>query len=735
MNDHSKVAAAHRHKAAIVYVRQSTLGQLEHNRESTARQYDLVEKAVALGWPRGAVRIVDEDQGVSGSSTAGRSGFAELAAQVGLGQVGIVLALEVSRLARNNSDWYRLLDLAGMTDTLIADADGLYHPGLFNDRLVLGMKGTMSEAELHILRARLDGGVRNKAARGELKRALPVGLVWGEGPGEVCFHPDEAVIGVIAAVFERFAVCGSARAVWLWLREQRLKWPLAPTAYLHGGEIRWVEPTYHAVHNVLTHPAYAGAYVYGRTKFERRLGADGQIKTLRRVLPREQWQVLITEHHQGFIDWETYLANTEKIAANTRPERHEPGTGAVREGAALLQGLAACGVCGRKLAVFYQGKAKATPGYYCTGTGQLLDGRGTRHLQVGGLGIDAAVAGAFLAALAPAALAACLAAVDELEHGHDAALAGHRRELERTRYAAAKAERRYLAVDPDNRLVARGLEAAWEQALATQAAAEAELARAEKRRPSALSPEERAAVLALGNDLDGIWNAETTTDLDRKQLLHTLLDEVVLTLTTEGTERRAELQIRWKGGEISDVAVPLKRAQPKIRTSDDTVELIRRLAVHHSDAVIAGILNRQGRRTARDLSYTASRVQSLRHHWKIPRHQPETEPKNGELVTVAEAAAQLHLAPSTLHRWLSEGFIAGEQTTPGAPWRIRMNDELRALFVDNAPEGWLATLAYGVSRQTLMQRVKRGDLGAVHVRTGRRKGLRIEPPAPQEGLF
>jgi DNA invertase Pin-like site-specific DNA recombinase len=339
MNDHSKLAAAHRHKAAIVYVRQSTLGQLEHNRESTARRYDLVEKAVALGWPRGAVRIVDEDQGVSGSSTAGRSGFAELAAQVGLGQVGIVLALEVSRLARNDSDWYRLLDLAGMTDTLIADADGLYHPGLFNDRLVLGMKGTMSEAELHILRARLDGGVRNKAARGELKRALPVGLVWGEGPGEVRFHPDEAVIGVIAAVFERSAVCGSARAVWLWLREQRLKWPLAPTAYLHGGEIRWVEPTYHAVRNVLTHPAYAGAYVYGRTKFEPRLGADGQIKTLRRVLPREQRQVLITGHHQGFIDWETYLANTEKIAANTRPERHEPGTGAVREGAALLQDL------------------------------------------------------------------------------------------------------------------------------------------------------------------------------------------------------------------------------------------------------------------------------------------------------------------------------------------------------------------------------------------------------------
>ena len=353
MSDTPKVSAAHRQRAAIVYIRQSTLAQLERNRESTTRQYDLVAKAVALGWPRGAVRVIDEDQGISGSSAEGRSGFAELAAQVGLGQVGIVLALEVSRLARNNADWYRLLDLAGMTDTLIADGDGLYHPGLFNDRLVLGMKGTMSEAELHILRARLDGGVRNKAARGELKRALPVGLVWGEGPAEVLFHPDEAVTGVIAAVFERFAACGSARAVWLWLREQGLRWPLTPTAYLHGTDIRWVEPTYHAVHNVLTHPAYAGAYVYGRTKFERRLGEDGQIRTRRRVLPREQWQVLIEDHHRGYIDWDTYLANTEKIAANTRPVRHEPGTGAVREGCALLQGLAACGICGRKLAVLW----------------------------------------------------------------------------------------------------------------------------------------------------------------------------------------------------------------------------------------------------------------------------------------------------------------------------------------------------------------------------------------------
>src|SRR6266516_4077812 len=333
MSESGKITGAHRSRAAVIYVRQSTLAQVERNTESTARQYDLVARARQLGWPPHQVRII--------------------------------LALEVSRLARDNAAWYRLLDLAGVCDTLVADADGLYHPGLFNDRLVLGMKGLMSEAELHVLRARLEGGIKNKAARGELRRGLPVGLVWGEGDGEICFHPDEAVTGVIATVFEQFAICGSVRATWLWLRGQGLRWPLQQAVYLHGrpGEITWAEPSYHAVHNTLTHPAYAGAYVYGRTKDERYLGAGGALRKRRRKLPRDQWEVLLTGHHQGFTDWDTYLANQERIGANIRPQARQPGTGAVREGCALLQGLATCGACGRKLAVFYRGPAKSVPNY------------------------------------------------------------------------------------------------------------------------------------------------------------------------------------------------------------------------------------------------------------------------------------------------------------------------------------------------------------------------------------
>ncbi|MEV2226925.1 recombinase family protein [Nocardia vinacea] len=736
----SKVTASHLRRVAVVYVRQSTLAQISRNRESTTRQYDLAARAAALGWPAAAVRVIDEDLGVSGASAAGRSGFAELAAQVGLGQVGIVLALEVSRLARNNADWYRLLDLAGMTDTLIADADGVYHPGLFNDRMLLGMKGTMSEAELHILRARLDGGIRSKAARGELRRGLPVGLVWGEADGEIRKHPDEAVTGVITAIFERFPVSGSVRGVWLWLREQGLKFPLQPAAYLRGGDIVWVEPTYHAVHNVLTHPAYAGAYVFGKTRQRRRVDPDGVVRVSRHKLPQGEWEVLITDHHEGFIDWNTFQDNQSRIGANIRPTAHQPGTGAVREGCALLQGLATCGTCGRKLAVYYDGPAKTTPGYYCTGTGQLVEGRGTRHLRVGGVGIDAAVAAAFLAALQPAALQACLTAAEQLEDGHDAALEQWRRQLEQARYQAGRAERRYRAVDPDNRLVARGLESEWNTALQQVADAETELARREAQRPKTLTPQEKSAILALGDNLDQVWSAPSTTDRDRKQLLRSLLDEVNITVARDTDSAHAELVLRWKGGAITELSVPIKRTPAnRLRTDEDTIDLVRRLAVHYPDAMIAHILNRQDRRTARGLSFTAGRVQTLRHHWNIACHKPGNDPQEGELLTVADAAEQLGLAPSTLHRWLGDGFIAGEQLTPGAPWRIRLTHEVRALFVDTAPEGWLAmleaTLAYGVSRQTIMHRVKTGELQAVHVRTGRRKGLRIQPPPTQEGLF
>jgi predicted DNA-binding transcriptional regulator AlpA len=445
--------------------------------------------------------------------------------------------------------------------------------------------------------------------------------------------------------------------------------------------------------------------------------------------------VLIPDHHQGFVDRDTFEANRARIASNTRPRPHEAG-GAVREGAALLQGIATCGRCGRGLRVYYSGRNSA-PGYHCPG-GVVVNGRGEYCLRVGGRKIDGAVASAFLSALAPAGLPAALKAAEQLEADHDAVLTQRRHEVERARYEAQRAERRYRVVDPENRLVARGLETEWEQCLQTLRTAETTLEQRERKRPRTLTTHERQAILSLGSNLEHVWSAPTTTDRDRKELLRALLEEVIVAVDRD--RPKAHLTLRWRGGLLSELDVSLwnPRVSPR-RTDEETVDLVRRLASHYPDAVIAGILNRQGRRTATGMRFTANRVCSLRRHWGIPRFQPSSQPPEGQLVSVREAARILGMAASTLHRWVNDGFIPAEQLTPGAPWRIRMTDDLRSRFVEEAPTGYLpmleATRLLGVSRQTVLQRVKRGELEAVHVHRGRRKGLRIKVPAALPGLF
>src|SRR5712691_11546867 len=444
----------------------------------------------------------------------------------------------------------------------------------------------MAEAELQVLRARMLGGLRNKAARGELRIPLPAGLVRGEAPGQTLLHPDEAVSGAIGAVFDRFAVSGSARQVWLWLRENGLQLPS-----LRDGQLAWVTAAYPAVHKILTHPAYAGAYVYGRTRAERYIDASGTPAGKRRAVPRpEDWQVLITGHHPGYIDWDTYLANTARLAANMAPVRGADGTGATREGCALLQGLAICGICGRRLGVFYRGPAKSIPGYQCNGGVLVGGGQGRFCTRVSGLRTDPAVARHVLEVLTPLALQAAIDAADQIEAGHDAALDQWRRQAEQARYAATRAERRYRAVDPENRLVARGLEAALQAARD----AEAELDRRETARPVRLSTDERAGLLAIATDLPALWTAPSTTGRDRKELLHALLDDVVI--TTDAASRTARLVLHRKGGLISQINVDLPKPRPPYRTSEDTVSLIGRLAVHFDDSMIAKVLNQQQRR-------------------------------------------------------------------------------------------------------------------------------------------
>jgi DNA invertase Pin-like site-specific DNA recombinase len=533
MSEHGKVTEAHLRRRAVVYVRQSTLGQVERNVESAARQYALRERAIELGWPAESVVVVDEDTGRSGSSTEGRFGFKELVAEVGLGHVGLVLALEVSRFARSSADWHQLLDLCALTCTLIADADGVYSPADFNDRLLLGLKGTMSEAELHLIRARLDGGLRNKAERGELRLALPVGLDRDED-GLIVLCPDEQVRHAIERVFTLLRRLCSARQVVMELAGEE---QLLPRRTVGQRRIRWARASYGAVHKFLTNPAYAGAFVFGRKRREKRVGEDGRIRVRDVEVPIGEWSVCLPGHHPGYASWDEYLATRERLRANMTCQGQ--GGGVAREGHALLQGLVRCGCCGRRMQIAYAGKGGRSHRYACV-RGRDLHATGKACQSLGGKRLERAVVACFLDAVTPAGVEATAGAIHELEQQHEQRLAGQRLALERAEFEAQRAERQFDACEPENRLVARTLEGKLEQALAAAEHERVKLAALERSRPAPLTDQERQALTRLARDLPRLWDAKSTSDRDRKELLRTLINEIVLTVHT--SERRAALE-------------------------------------------------------------------------------------------------------------------------------------------------------------------------------------------------
>ena len=729
MSDLGKITEQHRRRRAVVYVRQSTPTQLERNHESRARQYALRQRALDLGWPAQSVSVVDEDLGRSGASSDGRLGFKELVAEVGLGNVGLILALETSRLARSSADWHQLLDLCALTGTLIADQDGIYSPGQFNDRLLLGLKGTMSEAELHLIRSRLDGGLRNKARRGELELSLPVGLDRDED-GRIVLTADEQVRHAIGRVFELWRRYGSARQVVSVLRDegQRL-----PRRTVGQRRVRWAQATYGSVHAFLTNPAYAGAFVFGRTSQKKYLNEQGRVRRRTVDLPLEQWSVCLPEHHPGYVTWVEYLASRERLRKNMRPNGQ--GGGAAREGVALLQGIVRCGGCGRRMQVAYSGNDGQVPRYACVRAHQL-HGTDRACQSLGALRLEKAIAAAFLEAVTPAGVRACQEAIGELERQHEERLAGQRLAVERAEFEAKRAQRQFDACEPEHRLVARTLEARLEQALAELERERRKLAELETRRPEPLTDTERQALTRLIRDLPRVWAAETTTARDRKELLRTLLSEVVVTIKQE--PRRAEVEIVWEGGARTELQVPLvKRGPERHRTSEDTIELVRKLAVHTADQHIAAILNKQGRRTGTGLPFNQPRVAYLRVKHGIPA-APPPDP-GSDLFTVEQAATELGVGQTTIYRWLRDGLLPGEQTTRHAPWRIRLTDEIRARFVPEVPDGYLplddAAKRLGCARQTVLHKVQRGELHAVQVVNGRRKGLRIQVEGTAAGLF
>jgi DNA invertase Pin-like site-specific DNA recombinase len=606
----SKIESQHLQRRAYVYVRQSTMAQVERNVESRERQYELVDRAVALGWRAPDVVVVDEDQGRSGKSTAGRDGFQGLVVDVGLGRVGIVLGIEVSRLARNNASWYQLLDLCALTDTLIADSDGIYHPGLHNDRLVLGLKGTMSEAELHVLKARLRGGSLHKAGKGELRLPLPAGLEYDE-TGPIRITADEAVADAIKTVFSYFDQLQSARQVMLRLQAQERKLPRRGTS---DRQVRWATASYKAIHDILTNPVFAGAYSYGRKQTKHRV-SDGVVSEHQRRAPREEWHVCIPEHHPGYITFERYLANQERLRANWRAPRGEGG-GAAREGRALLQGLIRCGRCGRRMQVGYSGKT-LVPNYSCVRGNQLY---GTKRCQsVGGRRIEQVVLASVFEALAPAGIEATLRALQHINDEHHARVRSAELELERAQIHAERARRQFDGCEPENRLVARTLEREWEQRLTDVRAAERTVAEVAAKRPDPLTDQEIAWCRRAGADLRKVFDAPTTTDRERKQLLRAILTDVVVTVDRESEQHTADLRVVWDGGQVTEHNVPLLRTGSHTRCTDqDTIALVRQLAERYPDKQIAAILSRQGRRTGAGNQFTAHNVHGLRSYHKIP---------------------------------------------------------------------------------------------------------------------
>jgi DNA invertase Pin-like site-specific DNA recombinase len=641
----AKVTSAHLARTAYLYVRQSTLRQVLTNTESAARQYALRQKAIALGWDAEHIVTIDTDQGQSGASAADREGFQHLVAEVSMGRAGIVLGLEVSRLARNNADWHRLLEICAMSGTLICDEDGLYDSTDFNDRLLLGLKGTMSEAELHFIRARLIGGQLSKARRGELQMGLPIGLVY-DPTGKVVLDPDAGVQQAIRQVFTLFARTGSARATVQQFNADGLLFPVRVRTGAHKGELAWMPLQHWRVLRTLHNPRYAGAFAYGR----RRDRLTGTGKKSYQLVPREQWIALIHDAHPGYISWDAYETNQKLLLGNATAHGADRAAGPAREGTALLQGLAICGRCGHRMTVRYHTRRGVeVPDYQCQ-TSCIQDG-GQRCQTIPGGTVDDAVANLLLGTLTPHALEVALTVQAELDTRAAEADALRRGHVERARHRADLARRRYLAVDPDNRLVADSLEADWNDALRALQTAREDYDRASAAATATLTDELKNRIHSLATDFPALWSNPNTAQRDRKRMVRLLVDDVTLHKTD-----RIHLHVRFRGGQTHSLVVAIPPTSWQARqTHKDTVAELDRLLDTHTDAQTADVLNAAGHRSGENKLFTAGIVVHVRRKYHLPSHADRLRAQG--LLTTTELAQRLGVHPSTVKSWTKAGIL------------------------------------------------------------------------------
>jgi len=701
---HPKITPDDLARQAIVYVRQSTLKQVLENTESTERQYALVDKAIGLGWPRAQVLVIDEDQGHSAATATGRNGFQQLVSAIGLGQIGIVLALEISRFARSQSDWYRVLELAAIFHTLIADEDGLYDPQDHNDRLLLGLKGTISEAELWSIRARLQGGKWNKARIGELAWSLPIGLL-RETDGRVSFDPDQQVQTTIRTILTQFRALGSASAVLRYFREHDLRVPRSVPGTEGPAHVLWKTPTYEAIYLILTNPTYAGAYAYGRRKSV--LTESTRAVPARRRTPQEEWAVLIPDAFPAYLSWAEYLENQARLAANR--SRFMPGPGAVRQGDALLTGLVVCARCGRHLATIYN----TEPWYTCSRAKRRYGEPQCQSCKAEP--IDHAVTELFLQATQPAQVEAALQALDQLEQERQDLARLWQQRLERAHYDAEREERQFNRVEPENRLVARELENRWNVALTEVQHLERSYAQAQQQQLAPLNESDRVLIRRALTDLPQLWHAETTTAADRKRLLRCLIRDVAV----DGVRQPGQIiiQVRWQTGATTTVSVRRPRSTDSLKTDATLLEQIRAMAADHSDDQIADVLNAQHLTTRWGKPWTYQRVHRVRVHNHIPSHCPIVprgqETRGDGLVSVSAAMQLFGVSRATIAGWVRHGVLFAQHMSGRNPYWLHVSPEdIARLTAQSSEPGFerlrTATQTLGLTEAQLWEEVRTG---------------------------
>ena len=670
----SKITADHLKRHAVVYVRQSTLDQVQHNLESQRRQYGLADRARVLGWRE--VTVIDDDLGRSGGGVH-RPGFERLLAVLCEGNVGAVLCIEASRLARNGRDWHTLLEFCRLVDALIIDEDGIYDARQANDRLLLGMKGTLSEMELSTLRQRSVEALMQKARRGELLMTVAVGYV-RVANDRIEMDPDRRIRKAIELVFRKFRRFGSVRQVLLWLRQERIELP----AIVYGAEgraVRWKLPVYNVLHHILTNPIYGGAYVFGRTKTVTRI-AQGRKHSVAGVrVPQEQWQVLILDHHEGYIAWDEYQANQRQIT-NNAAMKGQLVRGPARNGGALLAGLLRCGHCGRKFHVTYSGTEGNCLRYSCQGA--MINHGTDRCISFGGLKADRLVEEEILRRLEPLGIDAALAAIDRRGHHDDERIAQKELALEQARFEVARARRQYDAVDPDNRLVAAELERRWNESLKHHRDIEAELEAMKSSRPASLTEDMRRALLQLGEDVPAVWRHPQSSMSLKKRIVRTVVKEIVARKDGE----KITMLLHWYGGDHTELAFQKnKTGQHRYAAPADIVELVRQLARVQSDQGIVSILNRLGIRTGRGHTWTEVRVRSFRDTHAIAVYVEGERRARGEL-TMEEAATMLGVSTETIRRLIAQKQLPAKQACRSAPWIIE-HAEVEKLMPQSAGSG------------------------------------------------